>query len=182
MKSWKICHQFSIYGWTLGGTVKFEFEFAYKLHVAVQQKSLFTLKISVLSYRLYMNPQVYTDLVTSSVFEKLLEDTQHFILSTMSRLGEITSTGGIITSKGAALEVMSMEVPAIVLMVPRWPRPKPTPVRKVPKPRKYSKRSQCWCMSHRGSMLLHRPKGKKSQAWKRRGKWWISRLRKAWKI
>ena len=119
VKSWKICHQFSIYGWTLGGTVKFEFEFAYKLHVAVQQKSLFTLKISVLSYRLYMNPQVYTDLVTSSVFEKLLEDTQHFILSTMSRLGEITSTGGIITSKGAALEVMSMEVPAIVLMVPR---------------------------------------------------------------
>lgn len=44
-----------------------------------------------------------------------------------------TSTGGTISSKGVSPQVMSMEVPAIVSKELRFPSPKPTPTREVPK-------------------------------------------------
>lgn len=83
-----------------------------------------------------MNPRVYAELVTSSVFKKLPEDTHRFILSMLFGPRKTTSTGGTITSKGVALEVMSMEVLAAVPKTSRSPRPKPMPVREVPKLRK----------------------------------------------
>lgn len=49
---------------------------------------------------------------------------------------ETASTGGTISSKGTALEVMSMEVSAAVPTTLRSPRLKPTLVREVPKPKK----------------------------------------------
>jgi len=83
-----------------------------------------------------MNPQVYVDLVASSLFDKLPKDTQRFILSTMSRPGKTASVGETFTPEGAALEVMGMKALVVMHMVLRLPRPKPTPVREVPKPKK----------------------------------------------
>lgn len=51
-------------------------------------------------------------------------------------LAETVSIVGDITSEGDAPEVVSMEAPALVAMVPRSPRPKPTPVRETQKPMK----------------------------------------------
>lgn len=75
-----------------------------------------------------MNRKFSEDLVTSSVFNSLPEETQQFIRSTMSGPGETASTGGTIASKGAALEVVSMEVLTPVPTVLRFPRQKHTPV------------------------------------------------------
>ena len=51
-------------------------------------------------------------------------------------LDEAASTGGTIVSMGATQEVMSMEVQDAVPTVPRLARPKPTPMREVPKQKK----------------------------------------------
>lgn len=64
------------------------------------------------------------------------ESSQNLINSIMSALAETTSNGGIIASKGASSEVVSMEVPAAVPKAPRSPRLKPTPKREAPKPKK----------------------------------------------
>lgn len=87
-----------------------------------------------------MNPQFFGNLVASSIFYKLPKDTQWYILSTMSRPGETISTGGAIACKGAAPIVMSRKALAAMPMAPRSPRPKPTPVRDVPKPTKDKKK------------------------------------------
>jgi len=84
-----------------------------------------------------MNPQLYADLVVAFVFEKLSKDTQQFILSTMFRPAETASTRGAIASEGVSQDVMSMEVPTAVPTASRLPRAKPTPVREVPKLKKY---------------------------------------------
>lgn len=94
----------------------------------------------MLSYQLFMNPHVFANLVTGFVFDKLPEDTYLSVLNTMSRPGETASTTGVFTSKGATPEVMIMEAPIVVPMVPRSPRPNPTPIREVPKPKKGKKK------------------------------------------
>lgn len=91
-----------------GGTVELEFKFTYKLHVVIQQRTLFILIIFELCCLSFMNPQVFTDFVASSVFDTLPKEAQQFIFSTMSGLGETVSTGGIVASEGVAPEVVSM--------------------------------------------------------------------------
>lgn len=49
---------------------------------------------------------------------------------------ETMSTNGDITSEGAVLEVVSVEVTAVVPMAPRLLRSKPMPVKGIPKPNK----------------------------------------------
>lgn len=83
-----------------------------------------------------MNPRVYANLVASSVFDKFPEETHQFIPSTMSGPGDTNSTGGAVTSEGAAPKVMSMKNPAAMPTAPRSPRPKPMMVREDPKPKK----------------------------------------------
>ena len=80
MKYLEICHQSSLYEQILGGMVEFEFEFTYKLRVAIQHRTLGILRIFALCCPLFMNPQVFTDLVMSSMFNRLSKDTQQFIL------------------------------------------------------------------------------------------------------
>ena len=82
------------------------------------------LRIFVLSCQLFMNPQVFADLVVSSAFDKLPEDTQWFIFSTIFGLGKTVSIGEVVALDGATQEIMSREAPATMHMTPRSPRPK----------------------------------------------------------
>lgn len=85
-----------------------------------------------------MNRLYWEDLVTSPAFSKLSKVNKAFIQERM--LGpspvENMSTGGDVTFEGVVLEVMSVEAPAAVPMVPRSPRLKPTRVQKAHKPGK----------------------------------------------
>lgn len=74
LKYLEICNQISIYGRIFGEMVEFEFEFTYKLCVAIQQRTLYILRILELCCALFMNPQVFADLVASYVFNKLPKD------------------------------------------------------------------------------------------------------------
>jgi len=76
-------------------------------------------------------------------FAKLSKLNQKFILETMlgpSPIGTM-STRGDVTSKGATLDVVSMEAPAPVPVVPRSPRLKPTPIRETQKLKKDKQKS-----------------------------------------
>lgn len=153
LKSLEIYCQINIYGWILGGTIKFEFEFSYKLRVPIHQRTLCIVRIFALCFPLFMNPQVFADLVASSVFDRLPKDTQQFILNTMSGPGKTKITGGTISSEGASPEVVSIEAPTTMPTAPRSPRPKPTLVREAPKPKKDKEKRP---------MLLHESKRKHS--------------------
>lgn len=80
-----------------------------------------------------MNSAFFEDLVASSVFDRLPEETQQLIHSFMSTLVETASVGGSIASEGATPKVVSMEVPIAVPKLARSPRPKPTSASEVPK-------------------------------------------------
>lgn len=71
------------------------------------------------------------------MFDTLSESDQNFINRFMSAPTETASTRGAITSEGATPEVMSIEVLAVVPTTPMSLGPKPTPMREVPKPKKY---------------------------------------------
>lgn len=90
---------------------------------------------------MFVNPKFYAYLAASSVFEKLREDTQQFIHNIMFAPAKTASTREVISSEGDAPKVVSMEVPTAVPMAPRSPRPKPTLVRDVPKPKKDKKKN-----------------------------------------
>jgi len=94
-----------------------------------------------------MNPQFFTDSVASSVFDTLPKDTQQFILNTMSKLGETTSTGGTVSSEGAAPEVVSMEALSLMPMALRSPRPKPILVHDNPELKKDKEKRPMRCAS-----------------------------------
>lgn len=85
---------------------------------------------------LRMNHKFFENLVASSVFDRLLEVTQQLINNVMSSHVETASARGSIASLGATPEVVNMEAPAAVPKSSRSPRPKPTPVREVPKTNK----------------------------------------------
>lgn len=65
--------QFSIYERIFGGMVEFEFEFAYKLRVVVQRKTLFILRISMLCCLVHMNHEYFESLIAGPAFDKFLE-------------------------------------------------------------------------------------------------------------
>lgn len=87
-----------------------------------------------------MNHVFFEDLVASSVFERLCEETHHLINSFMSTPAETASAKGSIAFEGASLEVVSMEVPAAVLKSPRSPRPKLALARDVPNLKKHKQK------------------------------------------
>lgn len=104
--------------------------------MVIQQETLCILRISMLCYLLHMNCELFQDLLVSSVFDRLPEETQFLINNFMSAPTETASTRGAITSEGVDPEVMSMEVPTAVPKAPRSPRPKPMLPREVPKTKK----------------------------------------------
>lgn len=79
----KIYHQSNIYEQILGGTIKFEFELAYKLKMAAQRETLCILRVYVLHCQVCMNHAFFGNLGASFVFERLPEETQQLINSFM---------------------------------------------------------------------------------------------------
>jgi len=130
----KIFHKNNINCYNLGAMVGFEFKNPYKLCVLIQHRTLCALRIaSEICCLLPMNQSYWEDLVISPTFAKFSELNQKFILEKI--LGpspvETVSTSGDVASKGASMEVVSMEALAPVPMVLRSPRPKPTPNRET---------------------------------------------------
>lgn len=115
----------------LGGMVRFEFKTPYKLRVLVQQRTLFTQRlVAKFCYLSSMSHAFWEYLVSSPVFAKFPEINCKIILEKMSTTNPAeTVSGDDVVSDAVALEVVSMEAPAVVHMAPRSPRPKHTPTR-----------------------------------------------------
>lgn len=97
-RSLKIYCQSSIYEKILGGTVGFKFEFAYKLQMDAQRKTLCILRIEVLSYQVRMNLENFEALVAISAFDKLFKATQELLTRIMPVPMETASVGGSMVS------------------------------------------------------------------------------------